>query len=289
MGNAPYVATSPLAGRVAEQRRLGELLSGSAAGRPAAVLVHGEAGVGKTRLVREVTEHFHTLGHEVLWGTCVYFGTASVPFAPVIQALDSWALRVGPKVRSSVLEGFDDLSFLMPSMGFRSQDAPPTQLLTLVDRVVQRITAEQPTVLVVDDLQWADVSSLDVLAYLIAGFRGQNLAVVVTFREEDRPAGHPLYGWLADMRRLPGVSELPLARLDAVETAEQIAQLLGRLPAEELVIDVLARSGGNPGSWLRNSSSRPRPMSTWASCTTTGPGTNASDRSRSTNDSNRTS
>ena len=246
LGNAPYVATSPLAGRVAEQRLLGELLSASAAGQPAAVLVHGEAGVGKTRLVRQVTEHFHTLGHEVLWGTCVHFGTASVPFAPVIQALDSWALRVDPKVRSSVLEGFDDLSILLPSMGFRSQDTPPTQLLTLVDRVVQRIAAEQPTVLVVDDLQWADVSSLDVLAYLIAGFRGQNLAVVVTFREEDRPAGHPLHGWLADMRRLPGVSELPLARFDAEETAEQITQLLGRLPAEELVVDVLARSDGNP-------------------------------------------
>jgi len=55
-----------------------------------------------------------------------------------------------------------------------------------MDRVVQRIAARQPTVLVVDDLQWAEVSSLDALAYLIAGFQGQTLALVVTIREEDR-------------------------------------------------------------------------------------------------------
>ncbi len=99
--------------------------------------------------------------------------------------------------------------------------------------------------LVVDDLQWADVSSLDMLAYLIAGFRGQNLALVVTIREEDRPVGHPLHGWLADVRRLPGVSEMMLARLDSDEATQQIAALLGRPPGEELVADVLKRSGGN--------------------------------------------
>jgi predicted ATPase len=83
-------------------------------GQPAAVPVHGEAGVGKTRLVRQVTEHFRTLGHEVLWGTCVRFATASVPFAPVAQALDSWALHVDPTVRSAVLEGSDALSPCRP-------------------------------------------------------------------------------------------------------------------------------------------------------------------------------
>jgi len=245
MGSASYVASGPLAGRVLEQRLLTETLSASAEGVPAAVLVHGEAGVGKTRLVRQVTEHFRTTGREVLWGTCVHFGAASVPFAPVVQALDSWALHVEPATRTAVFEGCDELSILLPSMGMRSSEVPASRLLPVVDRVVQRIVDRQPTVLVVDDLQWADVSSLDALAYLITGFRGQDLALVATIREEDRPVGHPLHGWLADMRRLPGVSELMLARLDAEETTQQITQLLGRAPTEELVADVLARSGGN--------------------------------------------
>ena len=245
MGNVPYVPSGPLAGRVIEQRLLHETLSASAEGLPATVLVHGEAGVGKTRLVRQVTEHFRTLGHEVLWGTCVHFGAASVPFAPVVQALDSWALGVEPAIRTAVFEGCDELSILLPPLGMRISDVPASRLLPVVDRVVQRIVDGQPTIIVIDDLQWSDVSSLDVLAYLIAGFRRQNLALVVTIREEDRPVGHPLHGWLADMRRLPGVSELMLARLDADETSEQIVQILGRPATEDLVADVLARSGGN--------------------------------------------
>src|SRR5665647_933167 len=91
VGNAEStanVASGPFAGRVTERRLLHEILSASAEGVPAAVLVHGEAGVGKTRLVRNVSEQYRADGHEVLWGTCVRFGAASVPFAPVIQALD---------------------------------------------------------------------------------------------------------------------------------------------------------------------------------------------------------
>ena len=248
VGNAEStanVASGPFAGRVTERRLLHEILSASAEGVPAAVLVHGEAGVGKTRLVRNVSEQYRADGHEVLWGTCVRFGAASVPFAPVIQALDSWALHVGPAVHTAVFEGCDELSTLLPSMGMGVSEVPASRLLPVVDRVVQRIVDRQATVIVIDDLQWADVSSLDVLAYLITGFRGQNLALMAMIREEDRPAGHPLHGWLADMRRLPGVSELMLARLDADETTEQINQILGRPATEELVVDVLARSGGN--------------------------------------------
>jgi DNA-binding CsgD family transcriptional regulator len=238
-------AGSRFAGRVLERRRLADALSGSAQGQPSAVLVHGEAGVGKTRLVREVTEQYRAGGGEVLWGTSVHFGAASVPFAPVLQALDRWAQEVDPGVRSSVLEGADELSKLLPSLGVGSPDVPSSRLLPIVDRVVQRVAKGQPTVLVIDDLQWADVSSLDVLAYLIAGFRAQNLALVVTIREEGRPVGHPLHGWLADVRRLPGVVELTLARLDPEESTDQIAALLGRPPTDDLVADVLARSGGN--------------------------------------------
>jgi len=74
------------------------------------------------------------------------------------------------------------VSVLLPSMGAGSPDVPASRLLPVVDRVLQRIASDRPTVLVVDDLQWADAASLDSLAYLIAGFRGQNLALVVTIR-----------------------------------------------------------------------------------------------------------
>ena len=56
-------------------------------------------------LVREVTEQYRASGREVLWGTCVHFGASSVPFAPLVHALDSWARQVDPAVRSTVLDG----------------------------------------------------------------------------------------------------------------------------------------------------------------------------------------
>jgi DNA-binding CsgD family transcriptional regulator/tetratricopeptide (TPR) repeat protein len=98
-------------------------------------------------------------------------------------------------------------------------------------------------VLVVDDLQWADQSSLDVLMYVLAGLAGRRLAVVTTVRAgEESP---PLRRWLADVRRFPGVAELTLGRLDRVATGEQLAGLLGRPPHQSLVDQVYARSQGN--------------------------------------------
>jgi hypothetical protein len=97
--------------------------------------------------------------------------------------------------------------------------------------------------LVVDDLQWADQSSLDVLMYVLAGLANRRLAVVTTVRAGEE--SEPLRRWLADVRRFPGVGELSLRRLDRVATGEQLAGLFGRPPHQSLIDDVYARSQGN--------------------------------------------
>jgi predicted ATPase len=101
----------------------------------------------------------------------------------------------------------------------------------------------RPVVLVVDDLQWADQSSLDMLMYVLAGLAGRRLAVVTTVRSGEE--GDPLRRWLADVRRFPGVDELTLGRLNRVATGEQLAGLLGAPPHQSLVDDVYARTQGN--------------------------------------------
>ena len=116
----------------------------------------------------------------------------------------------------------------------------------LVDLVLNRIAVRRPTVVVVDDLQWADVASLDVMAYLIAGFRAQPLVLLATCRTEERGEGHPLHSWLADMRRMPFFGELRLEPLDLDGTSSEIEGLLGQAPDIELAAEVLARSDGNP-------------------------------------------
>ncbi|MDX6251469.1 MAG: hypothetical protein QOF10_4829 [Kribbellaceae bacterium] len=230
------------AGRSTEQQLLGDVVRDAAGGIPHAIVIHGEAGIGKTRLTRELCRDPKL---NVLWGSCVHFGGASVPFAPVTGALQDWLCRADAEERAEVLAGTDGLATLLPSLG-GAPGGDAAGLPRLVDLVLNRIAARRPTLVVVDDLQWADVASLDVLSYLIAGFRAQRLVLVATCRTEERSEGHPLHSWLADMRRMPFFGEIELDPLDLDATAAQIEGLLGRVPDVELVVQVLARSDGNP-------------------------------------------
>lgn len=231
-----------LAGRSAEEGILAAAFEEAAAGRPRAVLVRGEAGVGKTRLVRQACADPQLL---VLWGTCVHFGGGSVPYAPIISVLQDWYAGADPAERAEVLADVDELSALWPVLGTR-RIAPTSRLIPLIDLVLNRIAERRRTVVVIDDLQWADVASLDVLAYLVTGFRGQRLTVLATCRDEDRADGHPLHGWLADVRRLPGFEEIHLDRLGLDATASQLEQLLGQPPDLGLAAQVQSTSNGNP-------------------------------------------
>jgi DNA-binding CsgD family transcriptional regulator/tetratricopeptide (TPR) repeat protein len=231
-----------LVGRGAEQDLLGRVLAGGAAGHPEALVVHGEAGVGKTRLVREVRADPDLL---VLWGSCVHFGGASVPYAPIIGILQDWLAAADPAEQAEVLADADELGALLPGIG-GPRSALTGRLVPMVDLVLNRIADRHRTVVVVDDLHWADVASLDVLAYLITGFRAQRLTVLCTCRDEDRGAGHPLHSWLADMRRMPSFEEIHLERLDSADTGVQLEGLLGRAPDIDLVTQVQAWSDGNP-------------------------------------------
>jgi DNA-binding CsgD family transcriptional regulator/tetratricopeptide (TPR) repeat protein len=182
---------------------------------------------------------------QVLWGSCVHFGGASVPFAPIIGALQDWLAGADPTERDEVLTGVDELGTLLPSLGTaRVSDAG--RLLPLIDLVLNRIAERRATVMIVDDLQWADVASLDVLAYLITGFRAQRLVLLATCRDENRGEGHPLHTWLADLRRTPSFEEIHLQRLDLDATSSQIENLLGGPADIELAAQVQARSDGNP-------------------------------------------
>ena len=118
-------------------------------------------------------------------------------------------------------------------------------LMMVVDALLSRVIARGPTVLVVDDVQWADPATWDALSYLVAGFGHQRLALVTTHRDEAAVSEH-FQHWLGNVRRLPGTEELVLTRLDEDATGDQIAVLLGRPPPPRLVEQVYERSRGNP-------------------------------------------
>jgi DNA-binding CsgD family transcriptional regulator len=113
------------------------------------------------------------------------------------------------------------------------------------DAWLDEVCRRRPVVLVVDDLHWADPSSLDVLMYVLAGPPARRVALVATHRTGEVREGHPLRRWLANVRRLPGVDEMLLGRLDRAATAEQLAGVLGAPPHQALVDAVFTRTRGN--------------------------------------------
>src|SRR3954454_25371862 len=104
----PAVGRPPLvAGRVEEQRILGAAIQGAAEGLPCAVFVHGEAGVGKTRLVRRICDDAIGRGFAVLWGQCVHFGSLDSPYLPLVSALKGWVEAAAPQELSEVVHAVD--------------------------------------------------------------------------------------------------------------------------------------------------------------------------------------
>ena len=126
-----------------------------------------------------------------------------------------------------------------------SAGQPAENVPLLLDGWLDEVCAINPVVLVIDDLQWADQSTLDALMYLVAGPRSRRLALVATMRSSDIGEDHPLRRWLADIHRMPGTEELLLGNLDRVATGQQISSILGRPAHESLVDDVYARTLGN--------------------------------------------
>ena len=249
-------------GRDSERERLACALRDAAAGRPGAVLVAGEAGIGKTSLVAEVTSGPAASGHRVLWGRCLRFGADSSPYLPIGQILTQWHRQADVAERARVLAGADHLATIAPALGATSGTADAARVLPLVAAVVDRVAETAPLTLVVDDAQWADGTSLDLLAYLMAGFgEGQRLSLLITYRDTDLGEGHRLHGWLADAARLPSVSGVRLERLGFADAGELVTRLGGEDGSSRLAEQVFEKAGGNPyytELLLRDAASRDR-------------------------------
>jgi tetratricopeptide (TPR) repeat protein len=213
--------------------------------------VGGEAGVGKTRLVAELTARCGTDGTRVLSGGCVPVGEGALPYAPIVEALRALLGDVGANaVRELVGPSWPELARLLPALGAPDRSGQPEQaaqsrLFELLLGLLGRLGEQAPLVLVVEDLHWADRSTRDLLAFLVRNLRRERVLLVVTYRN-DEPGQQRLGPYLAELDRGGPVQRLELPRLDETETGAQLAGILGAAPAADLVEDVFARSEGNP-------------------------------------------
>ncbi|MGI5284539.1 ATP-binding protein [Nonomuraea polychroma] len=239
-------------GREQELEALAESFDEARKGKVTAVLLGGEAGVGKTRLVQRFTERCAADGAHVLFGGCVELSTEGLAYAPFTAALRQLVREQGPAAVAGLLPegGQRDLARLLPEFGEPSGDGETDtgrarlfeQFLTLLERLADN----RPTILVIEDIHWADRSSRDLIAFLSRNLHIPQVLIVMTYRSDDLHRQHPLRPVLAELGRVHGVHRLDLPRLSRDEVAQQMTGILGKVPEYGSVRNVYERSEGIP-------------------------------------------
>ena len=250
---APRTTSPVLVGRADQLAVLDAALGPSRHGGPSVVLIGGEAGVGKSRLMREFTARARAAGARVLTGGCVELGTDGLPFAPFTAVLRDLVRDLGPDGVAELLPGgvTRDFARLLPEFGAAEGDAGDivarARLFEQVLALLERLADDGPVVLLIEDAHWADRSTRDLLAFLVG--RQQVLdgvLIVVTYRSDEMHRTHPLRPLLAELARLAWVERMDLPRLDRLHADELVARIIGHEPEPSLADRVYSRADGNP-------------------------------------------
>ena len=252
---AKRVSSPDLVGRADELRLLESALGRAAAGEFKAVLVGGEAGVGKTRLVSELELRTIAAGGRVLAGDCVELAEGELPFAPLTAALRGVARELGPGDLET-LPGREELARLLPELGDSETwitrdsalDEPLAQsrLFEVLLALFTRLGEQAPVVLVIEDLHWADRSTRDFLGFLVRNAHAARLLLVCTYRSDELHRRHPLRPFLAELDRRPVVERMDLSPLSREDLGGLIGGILDEVPTEALLSELFDRSDGNP-------------------------------------------
>jgi DNA-binding CsgD family transcriptional regulator/tetratricopeptide (TPR) repeat protein len=253
-------------------------------GEPAAVLIGGEAGMGKTRLIGEFTGTARAAGVRVLTGACLELGADGLPFSPFTAMLRDLVREVGPSEIAALLSSSGraarELARLLPELtadrspatpGEQAAVSPATALpaaaatdasgypagMTAGEArahlfegfltLLERLAEQRPLVLIIEDAHWADRSSRDLLAFLIGYQRAVgNLLIVVTFRSDELHRTHPLRPLLAELARIDWVDRTELPALTRGQAEELATVVLGRSPEQGFADAIYERAQGNP-------------------------------------------
>ncbi|MFL6126473.1 AAA family ATPase [Actinophytocola sp.] len=256
----------PLVARDRELDRLRGVFEQAAAGTATAVLISGDAGVGKTRLTDELAVAARDKGAIVLTGRCLDAGETGLPYLPFAEAMSQIPdreqavlahpalARLFPDVTLPAGERQDSnlsaISAVVPGLGGRvgnrpEQDIGQLQLFDAVHALLTDLAAAAPVVLVLEDLHWADGSTRRLLSFLVARLRGQRVMIVGTYRGDDLHRRHPLRPLLAELVRQPALERMDLTPFNPADSRQFVAALADDGLPDDLVREVAGRSEGN--------------------------------------------
>jgi DNA-binding CsgD family transcriptional regulator/tetratricopeptide (TPR) repeat protein len=249
---AASLVSPVLVGRRTESDALSDALARVLAGERVNIVVGGEAGVGKSRLVSELVDHARRADARVLSGGCVQLEGGGIPLAPTIDMFRALAADASEDELDKLLGAArGELGRLVPELDDRrshalSGERDPSRLLELIVAVIGRLASARPLVLVFEDVQWADQATLDLLALLVGGSVTRPLLLVLTVRSDELHRAHPFRRMAARWEQQRALERLELERLGAIDVAAQMEAILGERPDRELVDLVFERSEGIP-------------------------------------------
>jgi DNA-binding NarL/FixJ family response regulator len=243
-----------LVGRDTELEQLCDLLGiRERLDRPGVVLLSGDAGVGKTRLLMELRDRAHDEGWRVVAGHCLDFGDSALPYLPFSELLGRFDTEL-PEVVEQLSAAHPAIGRLQPGRRVRtSADAPSDgergadrgELFEAVHALIDAAAAESPLLLVIEDTHWADQSTRDLLGFLFTRSFTHPVALVASYRSDDLHRRHPLRRQVAEWSRLQTVDRLVLSPLPDDAVRKLIAELAPELLGERELAGIIGRAEGN--------------------------------------------
>lgn len=235
-------------GRDTERQRLRDLLSNAASGSPHVVVLTGEAGIGKSTLIKQLGPDVGIRSGAMLMGQCIEanVGVPYGPWADVVQCAHRAGL-VAPRA-------WRELTRIVPELAGEQDNVSPAiapaggsqrALLEEIEEFFKLATTTRPLMVVLDDMQWADPSSWDTIEFLLSRLADQRLLICITIRPED--LNDAAESRLRRLSRSERCSELNLSRLSREELTQWLRSTLsGQTPNEVLLEHLVRQSEGNP-------------------------------------------
>ncbi len=244
-----FASSTAMVGRDAELAFVRRLFEGASDGAAVGVLVDGEAGIGKSRLLREFAAGVAGRA-DVHVGWCLDLGPARTAYGPLTAILRSIVASLGlDRVRESVGVGVEALAMLLPELADGPVDrslSSPDRLRDAIATLVETAAETAPQVLVIEDLHWADESTLALLSFLLRTLARGRILLLLSCRSDDVRRGDAVSRFLVEATRARLLERVTLDRLDVEAVRELAEQLTGEPLSDSALARMQTRAEGVP-------------------------------------------
>jgi DNA-binding SARP family transcriptional activator len=236
---AALVSSPRFVGRTEELAWLGAQWQSASRGEPLLAIIQGEPGIGKTRIAAEFAERCYRGGTTILWGRCIE--EAGVPFEALSTALGPLVGTVGAATPLPHLFGLLD-----ERAAGNDPDAERNRMFQLVTELLERTAADAPVLMVIDDMQWVDLSTLALLAHFLRAAPPVCILILATVRATELSSADAFVATVSGLRHESRAAQLEIRGFEVADVQSLVANLVPAAATMRLGELLQIRTGGNP-------------------------------------------